>query len=547
MSSVTRHVSAHTLKTWLHDGAEIALLDVREHGQFGASHPFYAVPLPFSRLELDIGRLVPRRGARCVVYDSGEADTRDVAERAAARLAAIGYEHVFVLQGGTRGWKAAGYTLFAGVNLPSKTFGELAEHAYGTPRIGADELADKLARGERIAVLDGRPLAEFGKMNIPTAICCPNGELAYRVRSLVPDARTPIVINCAGRTRSIIGAQTLINLGVPNPVYALENGTQGWFLRDHQLEHGSTRAYPPASGSGELLVNAWRLAQRFGVPQVDAATVLRWAVEPQRSLYLCDVRTPEEFAQGSLPGAQHTPGGQLLQAFDQYIGVRGARLVLFDSDGVRAPTVASWLRQMGHDACVLERGLQSGLALPCPAMNVAPPALETIGASDAEVLLAKGQAAAIDLRGSMAFRGSHVPGARWSTRQRLREDVRDERRRVILVADDAALAAWAVASEWPPVSARPLLLEGGFAAWRKLQLPVEASGASPPDADCIDFLFFVHDRHDGNKEAARRYIEWETGLVGQLDERELAAFHLPTPSDVADTTDCAEPRPSDPR
>jgi rhodanese-related sulfurtransferase len=531
------HVAADTLKAWLHDGAEIALLDVREHGQFGESHLFYAVSLPFSRLELEIARLVPRRGVRCVVYDSGEADTRAVAQRAAARLAAIGYDNVFVLRGGTRAWKAAGYTLFAGVNLPSKTFGELAEHAYGTPRIGADELASKLARGERIAVLDGRPLAEFGKMNIPTAICCPNGELAYRLRSIVPDEHTTIVVNCAGRTRSIIGAQTLINLGVRNPVHALENGTQGWFLADHALERGSTRAYPPDSGSAELLANARRLARRFGVPQVDAATVLRWAGEPDRSLYLCDVRTPEEFAQGSLPGAQHTPGGQLLQAFDQYIGVRGARLVLFDSDGVRAPTVASWLRQMGHDACVLEGGLASGLALRCTATKLAPPPLATTGAADAAVLLAKGEAIAIDLRASMAFRRSHVAGSRWSTRQRMRENVGDERRTILLVADDPALAAWAVASEWPETAARPRLLEGGMEAWRRQALPVEASPTTPADADCIDFLFFVHDRHDGNKEAARRYLDWETGLVRQLDERELADFRLP----VRGANDAAAP------
>jgi rhodanese-related sulfurtransferase len=543
---VTQPVSPDTLKAWLHDGAEIALLDVREHGQFGESHLFYAVPLPFSRLELEIARLVPRRGVRCVVYDSGEDDTRDVAQRAASRLAALGYDNAFVLQGGTRAWQAAGYTLFAGVNLPSKTFGELAEHVYGTPRISADDLAAKLARGEPIAVLDGRPVAEFAKMNIPTAVCCPNGELAYRVRSLVPDERTPIVINCAGRTRSIIGAQTLINLGVRNPVYALENGTQGWYLRDHQLEHGSSRAYAPESGSGALLANARRLAERFGVPEVDAATVLRWAGERDRTLYLCDVRTPEEFARGSLPGAQHTPGGQLLQSFDQYIGVRGARLVLFDSDGVRAPTVATWLRQMGHDACVLTGGVQSGLALP-RIERVLPPPLEAIGASDAASLLTSAHATVVDLRGSMEFRKAHIAGARWAIRPRLREALRDERRMVIVIADDPALAAWAVESEWPPALTQPVLLEGGLAAWRGLGLPLEASPDLPADADCIDFLFFVHDRHDGNKEAARRYIAWETGLVRQLDARELAAFRLPAQQAAADAPGAAELERSDAR
>lgn len=522
---MTPYLSPQNLKSWLHDGGEIALLDVREHGQYGEAHLFYAVPLPYSRLEIDAPRLVPRRGVRVVVYDAGDASSPPVAERAAARLEALGYAQVMVLEGGTRAWKAAGFVLFAGVNLPSKTFGELAEQVYHTPRIGADRLAQMLARGERVTVLDGRPVTEFRKMNIPKATCCPNGELAYRVSSLVPDAGTPIVVNCAGRTRSIIGAQTLINLGVPNPVYALENGTQGWHLADQVLEHGGTRRYPDDSGSAALRPAAEALAQRFEVPHVDAAMVRTWAADTQRTLFLCDVRTPEEFAAGSLPMAQHTPGGQLMQAGDQYIGVRGARLVLFDSDGVRAPTVASWLRQMGHDASVLVDGLASGLAL-TPVDAPVPPALESIGAQALAARLERGEVALVDLRPGMQFRAGHVPQAHWSIRPVLHSRLREETRQVVFIADDPALAAWA-ATEWPAALAAPLLLAGGMDAWRDARLQVVASPDSPSDAECIDYLFFVHDRHDGNKEAARRYLAWETGLVAQLDAEELAAFRLP--------------------
>ncbi len=520
---MTSFIDPKTLKTWLHDGREIALLDVREHGQYGEAHLFYGIPLPFSRLEVDAPRLVPRRGVRVVVYDEGDTD---VAERAAARLAALGYGAVHVLQGGARAWKAAGHVLFAGVNLPSKTFGELAEEAYHTPRISAGQLAEMLARKDKVVVLDGRPVSEFHKMNIPGATCCPNGELAYRVRQLVPDTTTPIVINCAGRTRSIIGAQTLINLGLPNPVYALENGTQGWYLGDHVLEHGGTRRYADDSGNTDLRPAAQALAARFGVPSVNAQTVREWAGDAQRSLFLCDVRTPEEFAAGSLPGAQHTPGGQLMQAGDQYFGVRNARLVLFDDDGVRAPTVASWLRQMGHDASVLEGGLASGLSL-APADAPAAPALATIDARTLAARLEQDDIALVDLRGSMQFRAGHIPQARWSIRPRLARDLQHEPRQLVLVADDASLAAWAAASELAGRAPAPLLLAGGMAAWRAAGLPVEATPALPADADCIDYLFFVHDRHDGNKEAARRYLAWETGLVAQLDAQERAAFRLP--------------------
>ncbi len=520
----TSTIDPKTLKTWLHDGAEIALLDVREHGQYGEAHLFYGIPLPFSRLELDAPRLVPRRGVRVVVYDDGDSH---VAQRAAAQLAALGYTDVHVLQGGAPAWKAAGYVLFAGVNLPSKTFGELAEEVYHTPRVSADQLAEMLARDDKVVVLDGRPVSEFHKMNIPSATCCPNGELAYRVRRLVPDTTTPIVINCAGRTRSIIGAQTLINLGLPNPVYALENGTQGWYLNDHVLEHGGTRRYTDDSGNTDLRPAAKALAARFDVPVVSAQTVQQWATDAGRTLFLCDVRTPEEFAAGSLPGAQHTPGGQLMQAGDQYVGVRGARLVLVDDDGVRAPTIASWLRQMGHDASVLEGGLASGLSL-APSTTPAATSLRTIDAQTLAARIEKNDVAVIDLRGSMQFRAGHIPRARWSIRPRLAADVKSETRQLVLVADEPALAAWTAASELAGMSA-PLLLEGGMTAWRAAGLPLEATPDVPADSDCIDYLFFVHDRHDGNKEAARRYLAWETGLVAQLDAQEKAAFRLPAP------------------
>lgn len=523
---MTSSLTPAQLKTWLHDGQELAVLDVREHGQYGAGHLFHATPLPLSRLEIDAPRLLPRRSARVVVYDAGDGSTPQVADRAAARLQALGYTQVLQLQGGAQAWAAAGHVLFAGVNLPSKTFGELAEQVYHTPRISADQLAQWLSDGVPVTVLDGRPVSEFYKMNIPGARCCPNGELAFRISRLAPNPEQPIVINCAGRTRSIIGAQTLINLGVPNPVYALENGTQGWYLADHALEHGNCHRYPDDSGNTAMKVAAEQLAHRFEVPFVTAATVDSWAQEADRTLYLCDVRTPEEFAAGSLATAQHTPGGQLMQATDQYVGVRKARLVLFDSEGVRAPTVASWLRQMGHDACVLIDGLNSGLKLTLPTWPTAP----TLAQITPQVLferLRHDEVSLIDLRPGMSYRQRHIAQARWALRPTLPPLLQGETRQVVLVTDTPESAAWA-STEWPSELAPPLCLSGSPDDWHAAGLSLIGSPDEPSDAQCIDYLFFVHDRHDGNKEAAQRYLAWETGLVAQLDPAERADFRLPT-------------------
>ncbi|WP_028536422.1 rhodanese-like domain-containing protein [Paludibacterium yongneupense] len=512
------------LQTALHDGKEIALFDIREQGEFGESHLFFAVALPYSRMELDVTRLAPRRDVRVVLYGrEGE-----LALRAARRLEQLGYERVSVLDGGVAAWSAAGHPLFAGVNVPSKAFGELAEHACETPSVDAATLAGWLAGSRPPLLLDGRPLDEFARMSIPGARCCPNGELAYRIRDLVTDDMTPVVINCAGRTRSIIGAQTLINLGLKNPVYALENGTQGWMLADFDLDHGADARYPEVLSQAArdwAIEAADRVAHRFSVSRIDAKTARLWLNETVRTTYLLDVRTPEEFAASTLSGAQHAPGGQLIQATDQFVGVRGARLLLFDNGDVRAVVAASWLRQLGYEAHVLVDGVASDVSAP-PTAQVALPAVPSLTVAALRQGREQGTLDVVDIRSSAAYRRSHIPGAVWSIRPRLAE-LSSIGGAVVLVADSAQQACLAAGE----LAGRQVYrLDGGFAAWLESGLPLESSPQVPPDSERIDFLFFTHDRHDGNKQAARQYLDWEVGLLAQLDERDRAVFR---PGDLA--------------
>ncbi len=521
----SKTVSAAELKTMLHDGGEIALLDVREAGQFGSSHLLFATPLPFSRLELDIFTLVPRRNARIVVCDDGRLG---VAERAAGRLGNLDYVDVSVLQGGTQAWGKAGYALFRGVNVPSKTLGELVEHACHTPRITAQELARMQAAQEDFVIVDGRPFAEYNKMNIPGGICCPNAELPYRISTMVRSTATKIIVNCAGRTRSIIGAQTLINFGVTNPVYALENGTQGWYLADFKLEKQATRRYPEKVDPAMLAASrasAQQLMKRFNVQEISAKQVAAWLKDTKRTTYLCDVRTAEEYAQDGIAGTLHTPGGQLIQATDQWVAVRHARVVLIDDEGVRAPAVASWLAQLGYEVSVLAGGVHSGLQVsPTPAFAL--PALYRISSKDLKQALEAKRATAFDLNASMTYRRGHVPGSRWSIRTRIVSDVQKVTGRLALIADDAAIAQLAAAELIASGKTDLCLLEGGIAAWVKAGYPIEASPEKPANDECIDHLFFVHDRHAGNREAMRQYLAWEPGLLAQLDAQDRAEFHV---------------------
>jgi len=238
-------VTARQLRGMIADGGELALIDVREELIFSQNHLLLARSVPLSRFELKFAQLVPRRRTRIVLCD----DDDGLAARAAAILTRNGYTSVGVLASGVAAWGAAGFELFSGVNVPSKAFGEFVEHATGTPNIGAEELARLLREDADMVVLDSRPFDEYARVSIPTAINVPGAELVLRAREIAPSSATMVVVNCAGRTRSIIGAQSLINAGLPNKVVALRNGTMGFSLAGFSCESGKNRGAPEVSAT----------------------------------------------------------------------------------------------------------------------------------------------------------------------------------------------------------------------------------------------------------------------------------------------------------
>ena len=342
---MTASVGASALRGILNDGGELALIDVREELIFSQNHLLMARSVPLSRFELRFAPLVPRRATRIVLCDDGEG----LAGRAAAILARNGYTDVRILDGGIKAWSAAGFELFSGVNVPSKAFGEYIEHANGTPSIAAGELETLIRACADLVVLDSRPFDEFFRVSIPTATNVPGAELVLRTRELAPSPDTLVVVNCAGRTRSIIGAQSLINAGLPNKVVALRNGTMGWSLAGFACDSGKSRRAPDISPPMRDWARqaALGVAKDHGVARINRQTLDDWRKDETRTLYLFDVRDPAEYAKGHVAGAISAPGGQLVQATDQYIGTLGGRIVLADDLEVRAAMTGSWLRQMG--------------------------------------------------------------------------------------------------------------------------------------------------------------------------------------------------------
>jgi rhodanese-related sulfurtransferase len=498
------------------DGGELAPIDVREELIYSRKHLLWARNVPLSRLELRFTQLVPRLTTRIVLCD----DNDGLVECAADILSRAGYSDLSYLDGGVAAWEAAGLVTFSGMHVPSKAFGEFIEHARGTPSIGAGELDALMRAGTELKVLDSRPFDEYARASIPTATNVPGAELVLHVRDLVPSPATTIVVNCAGRTRSIIGAQSLIDAGVPNKVLALRNGTMGWQLAGLACDTGKSHRAPETSSAALAWAQAQAeaVAHNFAVERIDRATLERWRNDAARTTYVFDVRDPAEYEAGHLPGAWPAPGGQLVQATDSYAGTLQARIVLSDDKEVRALMTASWLKQMGwRDVFVLpqagqESDKETGQAAD-RALCEPPPDAAAIFSAALEI----DDVTVIDLSASPNYRRGHIPGAWFGIRSRLDRAFANIplHGTVMLTSEDGVLAGLAVA-EARTLTALPVYwLKGGTEAWKAAGFPL--STADKLADEPVDVWLKPYEQSGDSAAAMTAYLAWEVDLLARIE------------------------------
>ncbi|WP_248960878.1 rhodanese homology domain-containing protein [Sphaerisporangium perillae] len=514
----TTDIPAAQVRALLLSRDEVVIADVREEAVYAQGHPLWAANFPLSRLELDAWRRIPRRDTPIVVYGDANAPTHQAIDV----LRQLGYLRVHALLGGLDGWIASGGEIFQDVNVPSKAFGELVESINHTPSLTAQRVQALIDSDKPPVIVDARRFDEFHTMSIPTATSMPGAELVLRIRELAPDPATPIVVNCAGRTRSIIGTQSLINAGLPNPVAALRNGTIGWTLAGQQLDHGATKTAPHTVAESHhslALAGARTIGQRAGVRFI-RTTDLPSLHRPDRTTYVFDVRSAAEFTSGHLDGSRHAPGGQLVQETDHYAPVRGARIVLVDDDGVRAAMTGSWLAQMGWDTWAISPAAPEDLTRQGEEPNPLPepPPVDTVDPATLHTWLGANQphTVVIDVAPSRDYTAGHIPGAWYAIRAQLRAALGaiGPAARFVITSPTGVQAHFAAAYLRQLTPAPVFILDGGTAAWRT---------AAPLESDPARYAVDPTDRYrrpyegtDNAKTAMEAYLAWEFGLVEQL-------------------------------
>jgi rhodanese-related sulfurtransferase len=501
-----------------------AVLDLRERGAYERGHIFGTTSLPRRLIEQRLPQLVTARRTPVVLCDEDGALT----ELAAPTLVDLGYSDVRALAGGLAGWRAARRPVVQGVNLPSKVFGERVLHACGTPQIAPAELQARIDRGDDLLIVDARTPEEYQRGCIPGAWSVPGGDLILRVADLIGSPETTIIVHCGGRTRSYIGAETLRRMSLPNPVRSLENGTMGWELAGLALERAASRWAPPPSTPSRAA--AGRVARRIAAE--DGLSLL--TVEALRQLLdrrdhenviVLDVRARAEYEAGHLPGSIWAPGGQAIQATDDYIAVRAGSIVCVCDDAVRSTITASWLRRMALPSIhVLAGGLAawtgaggdlesgSGRA-PIAGFEKARHAMALVGPEGLRRELEhRPGLVLLNVDRSDDYARGHVPGAGWLCRSRLElriEACAPGRGAPLVVSCADGVASTLAAAALVRLGYTAVrVLEGGTGAWERAGFPVER-GASRLLDEPDDVVLKPYDR---GRPGMQAYLDWETAL-----------------------------------
>ncbi len=500
-----------------------AVFDVRERGEYNARQIGNATSLPRSQIEFRIAELVSNPSIPLVVYDEGDGRGR----LAARTLTELGYTDVSVLDGGITAWEQEERPTVSGVNVPSKAFGERVQHEEAVPDISPQELRRLLDANSNLLILDVRTPEEYGRFCIPGGLNVPGGDLILWAEALRQKPETKVIVNCAGRTRSIIGTAALRRLGLTN-VLELRNGTMGWLLAGYDLERNPNRTgseAPKESQAGAIAL-AMRIAEEEKIAWTSGEAILQTSTGKRVGVtYIIDVRSDKEYDSGHIDGSINVPGGQAVQRTDDFVAVRNAKIIFVSNRSVRAVMAAYWYRKMGFgDVSVLRGGIhswsQSGRVLTPRVERKKPLGYERARNAvklrePAEIQRDPADSAVtiLDVGSSPEFQAAHLPGAKWISRGWLEVKLPSrltERGAPILITcrngEQSVFAARTLAEAgYRNVS----VLEGGVEAWQAAGFETE-SGLTVCWSEPNDVV--LSPSITGDKAAMQRYLDWEVEL-----------------------------------
>ncbi|EKN70653.1 Rhodanese-like protein [Neobacillus bataviensis LMG 21833] len=513
-----------------------SLIDVRERTEYNKKQILFAINIPKSQVEFRISKLVPVKDTQIILYDNDESRSTLVAKT----LGELGYTNVDILKGGLNQWEGHNEYLINGVNVPSKAFAEIVYEEEHVPDIEAHKLYERMQKGENdFTVIEIRPREEVNITgSIPGAINITGVDIIHSIHDYV-DNEKDLIITCAGRTRGIIGTQILRKMGFQN-VYNLRNGTMGWLLANQELDDNIPLVKLSCKSNSSKLdsfINQVIDENNIELISLDCYQDLRNASDHQ-TLFEIDVRTPLEYEEGHIPGTYKLPGGQVIQATDDHIGVRNGNIVLISNSRHRAVITAYWLKESGYPkVMVLDGGIElwKNSNLPIEKGEVqddVPLGYNTsykkgnrIVASELkERLESDSKLIVIDIDTSKGYQKGHIPNSLWLSRSWLEFNIREVAKEsdMVILTDRNGYSSTLSAKTLKELGYEDVyVLEGGKKAWSEAGYTFE-NGKKGIIKEPDDIAYHPYEI---SEKAMIDYLEWEIGLEEQF--KPLRAIYHP--------------------
>jgi rhodanese-related sulfurtransferase len=319
----------------------------------------------------------------------------------------------------------------------------------------------------------------------------------------------------------------LLRLGLNN-VRALKNGTMGWVLTGLQLESAPARVAPtvPRESRKEAREIALRIAEEERLSWVSARELLNHLSKNDGGVtYLIDVRSESEYEEGHIPGSLNIPGGQAVQRADDFVAVKNGRIVFVSNQSARAVMAAYWYRQMGfQDVKVLHGGLEAwrenGGAVESGGSQKEPLGFEAakksarvLAPGEVTSMLQSSTASALHVGSSADFAAAHLSGSKWISRGwlelKLPSLLTDKAQPIVISCRDGQESIFAARTLAEMDYKEILVLDGGVQTWARAGYPT-ARGLDSCLVEPNDVVLSPSVK--GDKEAMRRYLEWEVKL-----------------------------------
>jgi rhodanese-related sulfurtransferase len=521
-------ISAFDLHQMLLKEENIVVLDPREEGLFSLSpHIFQSINLPYSRIEWRLFDILPKKKTRIIVASNDNS----LDQKTINKLNEYGYTNTQKLKGGLQDWQKQGFYVYTGFNTPSKAFGEFIESQYHTPSISPEQLNEWLQQKKDIFIVDSRTPEEHVRGTIPGSTSVPGAELALRLPKMITNSQTTIIVNCAGRTRSIIGTQSLRNINIPNNVYALRNGTMGWKLAGFEIEKNSKKVTPTLDFKSKFpdddLNN--KILDKYGIATISWDSYKKFLFDDDDlATYLFDVRMLNEYHVGHPRGATYAPGGQLIQATDTFIANKSSRVILFDNFLIRSAITGSWLKQMGYknvyqlnpdDKSIEFTSEQSPSFINQFSCN------ELCEISAENLFKSRNSYLVIDLSYSKKFIQRHIDNAYWCVRSRLFECLSqlNSSKPIVLTSDEPVMIYLAGKEIKKLLSNEIYFLKGGNKSWFDANYPT-SEGEINLLTEINDSFIKPFEAKNQNS-SMKQYLEWEVGLVEKVSNDKTINFY----------------------